>query len=59
MNIFTKLLSWLNPATDPRSEEDAQRMSNQRAMIRGSQDSPYFSESNLPAPTRKITDPHS
>jgi hypothetical protein len=57
MNVFTKLLSWLNPATDPAQERDSKRMSNTRAMIRGSQDSPYFSESNLPPPTRDITDP--
>jgi hypothetical protein len=57
MNILTKLLGWLNPATDPDQEDAARQMSNTRAMIRGSQDSPYFSESNLPPPTRNITDP--
>jgi len=57
MNILTKLLRWLNPATDPEQEVASQQMSNTRAMIRGSQDSPYFSESNLPPPTRDVTDP--
>jgi hypothetical protein len=55
VNIITKLLRWLNPPTTPAQERDSQRMSNTRAMIRGSQDSPYFSESNLPPPTRDIT----
>jgi hypothetical protein len=58
VNILKKLLRCLNPPTDPELEEQSQRMSNRRAMIRGSQDSPYFSASNLPPPTRIITDPH-
>jgi hypothetical protein len=57
MNILTTLLRWLNPPTDPKQEADSERLSNRRAMIRGSQDSPYFSESNLPPPTRDITEP--
>ena len=59
MSILARLLRWLNPATNPEQERDSQSMSNRRTMIRGSQDSPYFSESNLPPPTRKVTDPRS
>jgi hypothetical protein len=55
MNIFTKIVAWFRPATDPEQEAEAQRRRAERETIRTSQFSPY-SGSNLP-PTRDITDP--
>lgn len=55
MGVFTKIVAWFRPATDPEQEAEAQRQRAERETIRTSQLSPSGG-SNLP-PTRDITEP--
>jgi len=57
VSIFTRVRRWWNPPATREQQDQDDRIRNRQAMIRGSQDSVYYSESNLPPPTPTVTEP--